>query len=231
MDLRAGTSGYSFKEWKGSFYPADIKAGDMLASYAGRLPTVELNATFYRMPKREVIEGWAAQVPDAFRFAVKASRRITHSKRLADVGEELGFLLGNLEALGDKLGPVLFQLPPNLKRDDARLAAFLERLPEGTRAALEVRHASWLDEDVYAALRARGLALVAADVDSGLQVPRVDTAPFAYLRLRRDAYDDEALRQWIARLDGLDEAWVYFKHEDEGVGARLARRLLELHAG
>jgi uncharacterized protein YecE (DUF72 family) len=231
MHLRAGTSGYSFKEWKGSFYPADIKAADMLSAYAARLPVVEINNTFYRMPKRAVIESWAAQVPDDFRFVVKASRRITHFKKLRDVGDELGFLLGNLEALGDKLGLVLFQLPPNMKRDDERLDAFLELLPEGTRAALEVRSASWLDEEIYARLRARGIALVAADVDKGLAVPLVPTAPFAYLRVRRELYDDAALQDWLAQLAGFDEAWVFFKHEDDGVGAGFARRMAELAGG
>lgn len=231
MHLRAGTSGYSFKAWKGSFYAADIKPDEMLGAYAARLPVVEVNNTFYRMPKRAVIETWAAQVPDDFRFVVKASRRITHFKKLRDVGDELGFLLGNLQALGDKLGLVLFQLPPNMKRDDERLAAFLELLPEGTRAAIEVRNASWLDEEVYALLRGRGVALVAADVDKGLTVPLVPTAPFAYLRARREVYDDAALQGWLDQLADVDEAWVFFKHEDDGVGAGHALRMAELAGG
>ncbi|MCB9896729.1 MAG: DUF72 domain-containing protein [Planctomycetes bacterium] len=230
MRLHVGTSGYSYKEWRGVFYPLELPPAQMLTFYAHRFSTVEINNTFYRMPKRSVIEEWAREVPDDFRFVIKASRRITHIKRLKDVGEEVGYLLDAVAGLGDKLGLLLFQLPPNMKRDDARLDAFLDLLPETTGAALEVRHESWLDDEVHARLRAHGLALVAADVDEGLVVPLVKTAPFAYLRLRKNEYDDAELIAWRDRLaaGGFDEAWVFFKHEDEGKGPELARAMLDL---
>ena len=165
MQLRVGTSGYSYKEWKGSFYPEKLKPAEMLGYYAERLPAVEINNTFYRMPKRTVLETWAQQVPESFRFAVKASRRITHFKRLKEVEEETSFLLGNLAVLGERLGVVLFQLPPTLKADLPRLERFLDLLDGGPRAVLEFRHASWLEDDVIDCLRARGVALCLADTD------------------------------------------------------------------
>jgi len=231
MELRVGTSGYSYSEWKGTFYPEDLKPADMLAYYAARLPSVEINNTFYRMPRRSVLETWAAQVPDTFRFAVKASQRITHIKRLKDVAEECDFLFGNLGALGARMGVVLFQLPPNFKKDMSRLEAFLGFLPPGLRVAFEFRHASWHDEDVFALLRSRGLALCAADTDGDDEgVPLVATGSYAYLRLRREDYGDEELASWVRRVSepGFAEAFVYFKHEEAGVGPRLAGRFLSL---
>ena len=197
LRLLAGTSGWSYEGWKGPFYPADLPARDMLAFYAATLPCVEVNQTFYRMPKRAVLEGWAAQVPEGFRFALKASRRITHLKRLRDVGEETAFLLGAAAALGPKLGALLVQTPPNLARDLERLDAFLARLPEGTRAAFELRHPSWADETVFARLRERRFAWVAADVDDAPPPALVATAPFAYVRLRRTAYGAADLARWL----------------------------------
>jgi uncharacterized protein YecE (DUF72 family) len=166
MDIRTGTSGYSYKEWKGPFYPEKLSAKEMLSFYAARLGSVEINNTFYRMPKKEVLDSWAAQVPAHFRFAVKASRRITHLKRLKEVGEETAFLLGNLEALGEKLGCVLFQLPLNLKCDLERFDRFLDLLPERSPAAFEFRNESWHCDDVLSRLRARNLALVLVLVDA-----------------------------------------------------------------
>lgn len=228
--LRAGTSGWSYDAWKGPFYPAELPSRDMLAFYAARLPAVEVNNTFYRMPKPAVLETWASQVPEGFRFALKASRRITHLKRLREVAEETAYFLDTASALGSRLGALLFQLPPNLKLDLERLDAFLALLPAGTRAALEFRHESWNDAAVHERLRARELAWVVADVDDEPAPAWIVTAPWAYLRLRRSAYDAAALQGWLDALRGagLADAWVFFKHEDEGVAPRLAGELLVL---
>jgi uncharacterized protein YecE (DUF72 family) len=237
LDLRAGTSGWSYAAWKGTFYPEELPAREMLAWYASRLPAVEVNNTFYRMPKKEVLEGWAAQVPEGFRFVLKASRRITHQKRLRDAEDETAYFLGAARALGARLGALLFQLPPNLGLDLARLDAFLALLREDTRAAFEFRHPSWSDTAVLDRLRARGFAWVTADMgdeppsdmDDAPPAPLVATAPWAYLRLRRPAYTAADLDGWLAQLRSapVDEAFVFFKHEDAGVGPRLALELLQ----
>jgi uncharacterized protein YecE (DUF72 family) len=228
LRLRAGTSGWSYDAWTGPFYPEGLPARARLGFYAEHLPAVEVNNTFYRMPKRSVLEGWAGQVPESFRFALKASQRITHHKRLRDAGDELGYLLQTTEALGPRLGALLFQLPPNLKLDLERLDAFLELLPEGTRAAFEFRHPSWSDAAVHERLRARGLALVAAEMEDQPAPPVVATAPWGYLRLRRPGYGEGDLDAWLGRIRdaGLREAFVFFKHEDEGAAPRLAAELL-----
>jgi len=230
MHILAGTSGYSYKEWLGRFYPPKLPAAKMLAHYATQLPTVEINNTFYRLPNPAMLEGWAAQVPASFRFAVKASRRITHIKRLANAESETRYLLEIVGALGERLGTVLFQLPPYQRVDLARLEAFLTLLPPGTQAAFEFRHESWLDEAVFALLARHGCALCASDVDGASEPPLPKTAPFAYLRLRRQDYDDAALERWLGRLRAgtWERAYVYFKHEDEATGPRLAARFLEL---
>jgi uncharacterized protein YecE (DUF72 family) len=217
MEIRTGTSGYSYKEWKGSFYPEKIAPAEMLAHYAERLGAVEINNTFYRMPRREVVEGWARSVPESFRFAAKVSQRITHRKRLADVGEELDYLLDQLAPLGNRLGLLLVQLPPNLPLDLARLERFLDQLGARARAAFEFRHASWIDEPVLACLRDRGAALVASETDE-TPARLHATARFGYLRLRRTDYRSGDLADWYARVRALawDEAYVFFKHEVSG---------------
>jgi uncharacterized protein YecE (DUF72 family) len=231
MRVRVGTSGFSYKEWKGSFYPEDIKADAMLRFYAERFGTVEINNTFYRMPNRELLERWAGEVPDGFAFVLKSPQRITHQKRLLDTAApDVAHLLEIASVLGDKLGPILFQTPPFLKKDLARLAAFLELLPSTCRAAFEFRHASWFDDEVRGLLRERGAALCAADTDDGEPDANFSaTAAWGYLRLRRTDYDDAALDAWAARVRGQawSEAWVFFKHEDEGNAAVLATRFLE----
>ena len=233
MRLLTGTSGFSYKGWKGPFYPADLPDRSMLACYAERLPAVEVNNTFYRSPSREQLARWAEQVPAGFRFAVKAPQRITHRARLVDAGEPLARLWEALEGLGERLGAVLFQLPPSLRRDDERLRAFLAALPAGCRAAFEFRHPSWHDAGVHELLRAAGAALCHADMDGdeGESGP-VATADWGYLRLRRTAYDEAALESWLARLRARSwrEAFVFFKHEDAGVAPLLALRLAELAA-
>jgi uncharacterized protein YecE (DUF72 family) len=231
MRVLAGTSGFSYKEWKGSFYPEDLPAARMLAYYAGRLPAVEINNTFYRMPRPALLEGWAAEVPPAFRFVLKASQRITHFKRLKEAGSEVAYFFGVAASLGERLGPALFQLPPNLKKDLPRLEAFLGTLPAGAKAAFEFRHASWFEDDVFEALRARGASLCVAE-DEELATPLVATADWGYLRLRRQDYDDAAVAAWADRVraKAWAEAYVFFKHEDAGAGPRLAGEFLRRFA-
>jgi uncharacterized protein YecE (DUF72 family) len=215
--LYAGASGYSFKEWKGTFYPEDMKPDAMLAYYAERLPTVEINNTFYRMPKTSVLENWAATVPEGFRFSIKASRRITHMSRLRaeSSAESLKYLYQNLGALGKKRGPVLFQLPPFFKKDLPRLTEFLSLLPPGHRAAFEFRNDSWFEDDVYAALKGAGAALVLSEREDNAPPPLVETASWGYVRLRLEEYSEEALRAWAERLGatGWREICAYFMHE------------------
>lgn len=232
MRLHVGTSGYSYKEWKGSFYPEDLSAKEFLSYYAERLGAVEINNTFYRLPKASVLENWAAQVPDEFRFSIKASRRITHFTRMKpEAREPLEYLLSTVETLGDRLGVLLFQLPPNLKLDVERLESFLTMLPDGTPAAFEFRHESWKDPAVHDALRSRGAALVCADTeDSDGDEPIVETGAWGYLRLRRPDYSDADLQRWAARLrdTSWEHAFVFFKHEDEGAGPRMAAEFAEV---
>jgi uncharacterized protein YecE (DUF72 family) len=230
MRFRVGTSGFSYKEWKGTFYPEDLPDKQMLPYYAERLDAVEINNTFYRMPTRKLLEGWAEQVPESFAFALKASRKITHQKRLRDVDDEMGYLVGTTGLLGPRLGPLLVQLPPYLKKDVGLLRDFVALVPEGTRAAIEFRSSSWFDEEVYQALRDRGVALVVSDMDDKPEPPVVPTGTFGYARLRRTDYDEAALSKWAARLapSEWEEAFVFFKHEEAGAGPRFAARFREL---
>ena len=215
--IHAGASGYSFKEWCGPFYPEKTKPVAMLPWYSERLPTVEINNTFYRMPRREVLESWATCTPEAFRFAIKATRRITHMSRIKaeSSAEPLAFLYDILGGLGSKRGPVLFQLPPNMKKDLPRLEAFLALLPPDHRAALEFRNDSWFEDDVYAALKKAGAALVLSEREDATPPPMVETAPWGYLRLRLENYSEDDLRRWAERLaaTGWSDTFVYFMHE------------------
>jgi len=231
VTLYAGTSGFAYKEWKGSFYPADLPNDDMLGHYAGRLPTVEINNTFYRMPKESVVLGWADQVGDGFRFVLKASRKITHFGRLKNIESELAYFFQVSQALGAKRGPSLFQLPPNFKLDLDRLTAFLDLLPRDWRAAMEFRHASWFIPDVYAVLKAHNVALCVADHGGEEEAtPFESTADWGYLRLRREAYTKGELSEWTKRIGdaGWQDAFVFFKHEDGAVGPALAEQFLAL---
>jgi uncharacterized protein YecE (DUF72 family) len=214
-----GTSGYSYKEWKGSFYPEELKEAEMLRFYAQRFRTVEINNTFYRMPGKEMLEKWTGAVPDDFTFVLKASRRITHERRLTgDVADSVAYLFSTAEVLGPRLGPIFFQLPPFLKKDVARLKDFLALLPPDRKVAFEFRHESWFDDEVFDALRAGRAALCSADTDrSGEEgAPLVPTAPWGYLRLRRQDYDDAALARWAERIQAQpwEQAFVFFKHEE-----------------
>jgi len=231
--LIAGASGYAFKEWKGGFYPDKIKPEDMLAYYAGRLPTVEINNTFYRMPGVEMLQAWVAATPERFRFAIKASRRITHIARLKveSAADSVAFLYRNLAALGEKRGPVLFQLPPNLKKDLPRLEAFLGLLPAEHRAAFEFRNESWFADDVYAALESAGASLCLSEREDNAPPPLVETASWGYVRLRLETYADDELRAWARRLEAT--TWrpihVYFMHEP--TAPAYARTLMQFAEG
>jgi uncharacterized protein YecE (DUF72 family) len=227
--VHVGTSGYSYKPWKGTFYPADLPDSEMLPYYATRLGVVEINNTFYRMPTKALVLKWAEAVPADFCFVLKAPQRITHQKRLSALAaEDLAFFLETASLLESRLGAVLFQLPPFFKKDAARLRAFLELVPRAVRAAFEFRHASWLDDETYDILRSRGAALCSADTDESgdAGAPVVVTASFGYLRLRRSDYGDADLASWAERLSSQawSEAFVFFKHEDEGKGPALAER-------
>ena len=216
MNLLAGASGYSFKEWKGSFYPADMKPDGMLAFYSARLPTVEINNTFYRMPKTEMLENWARTAPAGFKFGIKASRRITHFAHLKpESADSVAFLYRALDALGAKRGPVLFQLPPVMKKNLERLTEFLKHLPEGHGAAFEFRNETWFADDVYDALRSAGAALCLSEREDNAPPPLVETAPWGYVRLRLETYGDAELEQWARKLaaTGWRETYVYFMHE------------------
>jgi len=217
MKLFAGASGYSFKEWKGTFYPEDTKPEGMLAFYSSRLPTVEINNTFYRMPGISMLENWKAITPEAFRFAIKAPRRITHMARLKaeSSADSVGYLYQNLAVLGEKRGPVLFQLPPNLKKDLPRLQSFLPLLPKDHNAAFEFRNAEWFCDDVYDALKNADASLCFSEREDNAPPPLVETAPWGYVRLRLEEYSDRDLEQWAERLarTGWKEIFVYFMHE------------------
>lgn len=230
VEIRAGTSGYSFPEWKGSFYPAQIAAKDMLRYYAERFPAVEINNTFYRLPKASVLEAWAREVPQDFRFALKCSQFITHVKRLKEPAAPLALLFTVTSALGPKLGPSLFQLPPNFRKDVARLAEFLAAMPDKRRVAIEFRHASWFDDEVFELLRAAGVALCVADTGEEPVAPLVATTDWGYLRLRREHFTDKDLKTWLKRIRAQpwSDAFVFLKHEGEALGPKLAARLMKL---
>ncbi|RYZ04341.1 MAG: DUF72 domain-containing protein [Myxococcales bacterium] len=232
MDLLVGTSGFSYSEWKGSFYPAGLPDGEMLTSYAERLPTVEINNTFYRMPQPSLLEGWNQKVAaPGFTFALKAPRSITHISRLKDAGDGTSRFLKVAATLGPRLGPLLFQTPPFLRKDAAVLRDFLALLPEGVKAAFEFRHPSWFDDEVTQILSDRGAALVAGDPDEGEALPLLPTARFGYLRLRAASYDLAGLVGWHERIAAQpwETAYVYLKHEV--LGPSYAQGLLQLHRG
>ena len=228
MDVRIGTSGYNYPEWKGSFYPADMKPAKMLAYYAERFSTVEINATFYRMPTPATVEGWGKTVPDAFTFVLKAPQRITHFARLKNVDDPLRFFCDTARLLRARLGPLFFQLPPNFKKDVSRLGDLLVQLPPELRAAFEFRHPSWFADDVYDRLATRNAALCIADTEEG-STAAVATADWGYLRLRAVDYTDAQLTEWLGTMrrigGGWRDAFVFFKHEDQGTGPALAKRL------
>jgi uncharacterized protein YecE (DUF72 family) len=228
--IYVGTSGYNYPEWKGSFYPDTLSSAKMLPYYAERFTTVEINYTFYRMPTPKLVAGWAAQVPSGFKFTLKAPKRITHDRRLRGVADLVRGFCETAAELGPQLGALLFQLPPNFKKDLAALDEFLEVLPPRVCGAFEFRHDSWLDEEVYARLRNRNLALCIADSEKR-STPVLATADYGYLRLRDEGYTEEHIRDWAVRVADLTarckDVFVYFKHEEEGKGPQFARMLLD----
>ncbi len=228
--LWVGTSGYSYKPWVGNFYPEGLAAKGMLQFYASQLPAVEINNTFYRLPKESVLQSWAEQVPAEFRFVIKASQRITHVKRLKDAASETEYLFRVTTALGANLGAMLFQLPPNLRKDIERLKTFLSLLPVESAVAFEFRHPSWFDDEVFASLREHNCALCLADMDETEKVELIPTATWGYVRLRRSNYSSADLSSWKERIlaQSWDYAYIFFKHEDEGIGPKVAAEFLQL---
>lgn len=228
-----GTSGYNYPEWKGSFYPAELSAAKMLPYYAARFPTVEINYTFYRMPSEKLLSGWTAQVPKTFRFTLKAPRRITHDAKLVGCDALTATFCMVAGTLGDQLGSLLFQLPPSLKKDLPRLDAFLDTLPPKAPAAFEFRHASWFDDEVFARLKSRGRTLCVADSEK-LETPLEVTGDIGYFRLRDEGYQPADIEAWAGKIDALRtrcaDIYVYFKHEEKGIGPELARQLMR-HLG
>ena len=229
MRLWVGTSGFGYKEWRGKFYPERFPAKEMLRFYASRFAAVEINNSFYRLPKETVLQSWAEHVPAGFRFVLKAPRKITHTKRLKDAGAEVEDLFSVATALGSSQGAVLFQLPPNFKKDVERLQTFLSLLPADRQVAFEFRHPSWLDEEIFALLRGRNCALCVADTDESEGCDPISTASWGYLRLRRLKYSRADLLHWNERIcsQAWDHAYVFFKHEDEATGPKFAAEFLK----
>ena len=227
MNLLVGTSGYNYPEWRGTFYPEKFSTDRMLAYYAERLPTVEINYTFYRMPTEKLLAGWAAGTPDHFSFTLKAPRRITHDSKLQHCEDMLQAFCRTARTLGPKLAALLFQLPPTFKKDTDVLRNFVEGISDGTRAAFEFRHPSWFDGGVYDVLRSRNLALCIADSEK-LSTPVEMTADYAYFRLRDEGYQQADLERWAGIVRGLPvkDAFVYFKHEEQGLGPDFAARFI-----
>lgn len=228
-----GTSGFAYKEWKPEFYPADLKAADMLRYYSGHFWSVEINNTFYRAPTEKLLTQWTEQTPESFRFTLKAPQRITHFQRLRDTTETVEYFLRTARALDRRLGCILFQLPPTLKYDTDLLNGFLAQLPgEPYRFAMEFRHASWHDDAVRHALKSHHVAWCVADTDDAKAAMVQTATDFVYLRLRGLNYDDDDLVAWAtdvrAALDGGADAYVYFKHEDDPSGVRFAQRFMHL---
>jgi uncharacterized protein YecE (DUF72 family) len=229
MNTWIGTSGFQYAEWKGTFYPEDLPASKMLPFYAERLATTEVNYTFRRIPSATTIENWKKLTPENFRFALKAPQKITHFAKLRDCQDTLAYFFRIISQLGDRLGPILFQLPPNFKKDADVLSSFLRELP-AMRSAFEFRHESWLDEEIFALLRERNVALCIADTEK-LAAPTVVTTDYGYLRLRREDYTVDDVERWadFVRQNKANwrDAFVYFKHEEAGIGPKLAGQMME----
>jgi uncharacterized protein YecE (DUF72 family) len=231
MNIWVGTSGFQYAEWKGTFYPEDLSTAKMLPYYAERLSTTEINYTFRRIPSAKSIQTWWDATPERFKFSLKAPQKVTHFAKLRNCGDTLRYFYQVISDLEAKLGVVLFQLPPAFKKDAALLATFLEDVPPGMRAAFEFRHASWFDDEIFALLKSKNIALCLADSEN-LATPIVATADYGYLRLRREDYHAADVARWAetikAQKDGWADAFVYFKHEESGIGPKLATQLREL---
>jgi uncharacterized protein YecE (DUF72 family) len=229
MNSWIGTSGFQYPEWKGHFYPEKLPAAKMLPFYGERFQTTEINYTFRRTPSGKTIENWCELTPPRFTFSLKAPQRVTHFAKLQNCSDSLNFFFGAIQGLEDKLGPILFQLPPFFRKDAGILAAFLEQLPDGVRAAFEFRHKSWFDDEIFASLRKHNAALCIAE-SADLSTPIEATANFGYLRLRREDYGPEDIARWSETLRSHTSTWsdafVYFKHEEQGMGPKLATQLI-----
>ena len=228
-----GTSGFQYAEWKGTFYPEDLPANKMLPFYAERFSTTEINYTFHRIPAAKTIDNWKQLTPEKFRFSLKAPQKITHFARLRECADTLRYFYDVVSGLGEKLGPVLFQLPPNFKKDLDRLNDLLTQFPADLRCAWEFRHESWFTDDVYEALRVGNAALCVADTEVG-HTPLVATADFGYMRLRDEGYKKKDLEQWAKTVKDLGKGWgdafIFFKHEESGIGPKLAQQFVSLLA-
>ena len=231
MNIWIGTSGFQYAEWKGNFYPEDLPAAKMLPYYAERLTTTEINYTFHRIPAAKTIENWNKLTPEKFRFALKAPQKITHWSKLRDCGDTMRYFHDVASGLGEKLGPVLFQLPPNFKKDTFLLADFVNCFPTGMRAAFEFRHESWFGDDVWEIFKSRNVALCIAETED-FATPQIATANFGYLRLRREDYAKIDIERWAEFAREQKERWsdafIYFKHEEAGIGPKLAKQMMEL---
>ena len=233
MKIYTGTSGFSYKEWVGNFYPEKIKPDRMLEYYSSKLGVVEINNTFYRMPKKEVVEKWGSETPDGFLFSIKASRKITHIKRLKDAGDETGYLLNNIQILGPKLGALLFQFPPYFKKDAKRLNDFLKTLPPGIPAVFEFRDDSWYDDEISGLLSGGNFIFCFSDVDEKETPAIINTSDWGYLRLRRQEYSANDLKGWADRINAQSwkKALVFFKHEGGGIGPKIAEEFPRFFEG
>ena len=231
MNFWIGTSGFQYPEWKGTFYPEDLPASQMLPFYAERLTTTEINYTFRRIPSAKTIENWCKLTPEKFKFALKAPQKITHFAKLRGCDDTLTYFYKIVSALGARLGPVLFQLPPFLRKDTTLLNDFVRCFPHEMRAAFEFRHESWFDDEIFGVLREHNVALCLAESEK-LSTPVVGTAKFGYLRLRREDYTSDDVLRWTEVVKGKSNEWsdafVYFKHEEAGIGPKLAGEMLKL---
>ncbi len=231
MNLWIGTSGFQYKEWKGTFYPETMPTARMLPYYAERFSTTEINYSFHRIPSAKTIEGWYQATPERFKFSLKAPQTVTHFAKLRNCGDTMRYFHQVICDLETKLGCVLCQLPPALKKDAALLSSFLGEMPDGMRAAFEFRDPSWFDDETYELLRGKNLALCIADSEK-LATPDVATADYGYLRLRREDYQGADIARWAdaikAKASVWSDAFVYFKHEESGIGPKLAARMMEL---
>lgn len=232
MKLWVGTSGFQYAAWKGNFYPEDLPTSKMLPFYAERFSTTEINYTFHRIPSAKTIENWSQQTPAHFKFALKAPQKITHWSKLRDCADTLEYFCKIISGLGERLGPVLFQLPPTFKKDADVLSSFLRELPS-IRAAFEFRHDSWFDDEIFGILKSRNIALCVADTEA-IATPKKITADYGYLRLRRADYTDADVKRWSEfvseQKSNWKDAFVYFKHEESGIGPKLAEQMIELLA-
>jgi uncharacterized protein YecE (DUF72 family) len=233
MSIWIGTSGFQYAEWKGNFYPEDLPAAKMLRYYAERLNTTEINYTFHRIPAAKTIDNWNNLTPPTFRFSLKAPQKITHWAKLRDCADTMRYFHDVISSLGEKLGPVLFQLPPNFKKDTFVLADFVNCLPDGARAAFEFRHESWFSDDVWDIFRTHNVALCLNET-ADFAAPKICTADFGYLRLRREDYAGQDIKGWVDFVGAQSARWrdifIYFKHEEAGVGPKFARQMMDMLA-